>query len=162
MERALHLGISEFYIKKGAKLTFTMIHNWSETMGVRPRTVVLQEENSTYISNYVALRPVGTIQAYPTTRMDGAGAVARFSTVAIGHPGSEMDLGGRALMNAPNTRCEIISRTVSTGGKIISRGQLIGQGAGHQGPPGVQGARSSTRASRSRSRSWRHMSRTWR
>jgi Fe-S cluster assembly scaffold protein SufB len=130
VERALHLGISEFYIKKGAKLTFTMIHNWSETMGVRPRTVVLQEENSTYISNYVALRPVGTIQAYPTTRMDGAGAVARFSTVAIGHPGSEMDLGGRALMNAPNTRCEIVSRTVSTGGKIISRGQLIGKAPG--------------------------------
>jgi hypothetical protein len=130
VERALHLGISEFYIKKGAKLTFTMIHNWSETMGVRPRTVILQEENSTYISNYVALRPVKSIQTYPTTRMDGAGAVARFSTVAIGHPGSEMDLGGRALMNAPNTRCEIISRTVSTGGKIISRGQLVGRASG--------------------------------
>jgi Fe-S cluster assembly scaffold protein SufB len=130
VERALHLGISEFYIKKGAKLTFTMIHNWSETMGVRPRTVVIQEENSTYISNYVALRPVKTIQAYPTTRMDGAGAVARFSTVAIGHPGSELDLGGRALMNAPNTRCEIVSRTVSTGGKIISRGQLVGKASG--------------------------------
>lgn len=130
VERALHLGISEFYLKKGAKLTFTMIHNWSETMGVRPRTVVLQEENSTYISNYVSLRPVQSIQAYPTTRMDGAGSVARFSTVAIGHPGSEMDLGGRAIMNAPNTRCEIVSRTVSTGGKIISRGQLIGKAPG--------------------------------
>ena len=33
-------------------------------------------------------------------------------------------------MNAPNTRCEIISRTVSTGGKIISRGQLVGRASG--------------------------------
>ncbi|MCA1743066.1 MAG: SufD family Fe-S cluster assembly protein, partial [Desulfonatronovibrio sp.] len=27
---ALHLGISEIYIKKGGKLTFTMVHNWGE------------------------------------------------------------------------------------------------------------------------------------
>jgi Fe-S cluster assembly scaffold protein SufB len=25
----LHIGISEFYIKRGAKVTFTMIHNWA-------------------------------------------------------------------------------------------------------------------------------------
>ncbi|HSV42308.1 MAG TPA: SufD family Fe-S cluster assembly protein, partial [Methanomassiliicoccales archaeon] len=28
VDKALHLGISEFFIKKDAKLTFTMIHNW--------------------------------------------------------------------------------------------------------------------------------------
>ena len=75
MEEALHLGICEFYIKKNAKLTFTMIHNWSETIGVRPRTVIMMDEGATYINNYVALKPVKSIQTYPTCKMDGKNGV---------------------------------------------------------------------------------------
>jgi hypothetical protein len=37
-EPGLHLGVSEFYIKKGARLTLTMIHNWNPEIAVRPRT----------------------------------------------------------------------------------------------------------------------------
>ena len=29
----LHIGVSEFYVKKGATLSFTMIHNWSGGRG---------------------------------------------------------------------------------------------------------------------------------
>ena len=34
----LHMGVSEFYIKRGAKVTFTMIHSWNPETAVRPRT----------------------------------------------------------------------------------------------------------------------------
>ena len=54
----LHVGISEFYVKKGAKLVFTMIHDWGENVNVRPRTVTMVEEGGTIISNYISLRPV--------------------------------------------------------------------------------------------------------
>ena len=127
VEEALHLGISEFYLKKNSKLTFTMIHNWSETIGVRPRTVILQEENSSYINNYVALRPVRSIQTYPTARLEGRNAFARFNTVAIAHPGSELDLGSRAILGAEGAKCDMISRTIAKGGKVIARGQMIGK-----------------------------------
>jgi len=40
----VHIGISEFYIAKNAKLTFTMLHAWAEGLHVRPRTVVKVEE----------------------------------------------------------------------------------------------------------------------
>ena len=133
VEKALHLGISEFYIKKNATLTFTMIHNWSETIGVRPRTVILQEEGSNFISNYVALRPVKSIQTYPTAKLEGKNSFARFNTVAIAHPNSELDLGSRAIMTGANSRCEMISRTISTGGKVIARGQMIGAASGIKG-----------------------------
>jgi Fe-S cluster assembly scaffold protein SufB len=133
VERALHLGISEFYIKKKGMLTFTMIHNWSEQIGVRPRTVILQAEDSTFINNYVALKPVRTIQTYPTAKLDGKNAFARFNTVAIAHPGSELDLGSRVIMNAEGSRCDIISRTITTGGKLIARGQMIGAAPGIKG-----------------------------
>ncbi|HEN20577.1 MAG TPA: SufD family Fe-S cluster assembly protein, partial [Desulfobacteraceae bacterium] len=53
----LHVGVSEFYVKKGATLSFTMIHNWAEEMAVRPRSAVIVEEGGTYISNYICLVP---------------------------------------------------------------------------------------------------------
>lgn len=36
LKKGLHVGISEFFVKKNAKLSFTMIHNWSEGVAVRP------------------------------------------------------------------------------------------------------------------------------
>jgi Fe-S cluster assembly scaffold protein SufB len=45
-EPGIHLGVSEFYIKKGAKVTFTMIHSWTPETGVRPRTTAIIDETS--------------------------------------------------------------------------------------------------------------------
>ncbi|MCQ1535140.1 SufD family Fe-S cluster assembly protein [Methanosarcina sp. KYL-1] len=133
VEEGLHLGISEMYVKKGATLNFTMIHNWAEQIGVRPRTVVHVEEGGTFISNYICLKPVRSVQTYPTVRLEGKGAVARLNTIAIAHPGSELDLGSKALFNAPGTRAELISRTITTGGKVIARGEMIGNAKGAKG-----------------------------
>lgn len=133
VDKALHLGISEFYIKKNAKLQFTMIHNWAENIGVRPRTIINMEEGATFINNYVALKPVKTIQTYPTARMNGANGVCVFNTVAIAHPGSELDMGSRVLLNAPGCRAEITSRTITTGGIMIARGQMVGAASGVKG-----------------------------
>ncbi|WP_440956933.1 SufB/SufD family protein [Methanosarcina sp. Mfa9] len=133
VEEGLHLGISEMYVKKGATLNFTMIHNWAENIGVRPRTVVHVEEGGTFVSNYICLKPVRSIQSFPTVRLEGKGAVTRLNTIAIAHPGSELDLGSRAVFNAPGTRAELISRTITTGGKVIARGEMIGNAVGAKG-----------------------------
>jgi Fe-S cluster assembly scaffold protein SufB len=130
VERALHLGISEFYIKDGGKLTFTMIHNWAEQIGVRPRTVVSVGAEATYVNNYVCLKPVRTIQMYPTANLEGRGAVARFNTIAIAHPGAEIDIWSRVVLSAAQSRAEILSRTITTGGKSIARGRLVGNAPG--------------------------------
>ena len=42
----LHVGVSEFYVKKGAKLVFTMIHDWGKDVDVRPRTITEVEEGT--------------------------------------------------------------------------------------------------------------------
>lgn len=133
VEEGLHLGISEMYVKKGATLTFTMIHNWAEQIGVRPRTVVKVEEGGTYISNYIILKPVLSVQTYPTVRLEGKGAVARLNTIAIAHPDSELDLGSRAIFNAPETKAELVSRTITIGGKIIARGEMTANEKGAKG-----------------------------
>jgi Fe-S cluster assembly scaffold protein SufB len=123
----LHIGVSEFYVRRGGTLTFTMIHNWAEDIHVRPRTGVLVEEGGRFISNYVLLRPVKTVQMYPTVTLAGAHALARLQSIFIAHPGCELDVGGRVVLKAPHTRAEVIARSISTGGRCVSRGHLVGQ-----------------------------------
>jgi Fe-S cluster assembly scaffold protein SufB len=127
MQTGLHVRISEFYVKKNAKLSFTMIHHWAEEMLVRPRSVGRVEEGGLFLNNYICMKPVKSLQMYPTTYLAGKGAVARFSSLLVGSPGSEMDVGGRIFLQAEETRAEIIARTISNGGHIIARGDLIGE-----------------------------------
>ncbi len=130
LKRGAHLGVSEFYVKKNAKLTFTMIHNWAEDMVVRPRSVAQVEEGGLFLSNYVCMKPVKSIQMYPTTHLVGENAVARLYSIIVGTPGSEHDIGGRVYLKRPGCRAEIVSRTITNGGKIIARGHLIGEVSG--------------------------------
>jgi len=127
MKRGIHVGISEFFIKKNAKLSFTMIHNWAEDMYVRPRSVAQVEEGGLFLNNYVCMKPVRSLQMYPTTHLVGKNAVARYYSIIVGSPGSEYDLGGRIFLKKEGNRAEIVARTISNGGKIIARGHLIGE-----------------------------------
>lgn len=127
VKRGMHVGISEYYVKKGGKLTFTMLHRWGEEVVVRPRTGVIVEADGLYISNYVCMKPVKDLQMYPTTKLVGAGAVSRINSILVAPPGSHMDVGGRAILAAPGAKAEIVARTLSTGGVVINRGHLLGQ-----------------------------------
>jgi Fe-S cluster assembly scaffold protein SufB len=126
LSSGLHIGVSELFVKKDAKLSFTMIHNWSEGINVRPRSATLIEEGGQFINNYVLLNPVESIQMYPAAHLVGKGAVARFNSILVAPPGAHMDIGGRVLLTAEDTRAEIISRAITTGGTIIARGHLVG------------------------------------
>ncbi len=125
-EAGMHIGISEFYIKKGAKVTFTMIHNWTPAMGVRPRTGAIIEEDGLFLSNYVVMRPVESLQLYPAAKCVGKNATVRFNSVMVAPPGSKMDVGSRVLLNSKGAKTEIIARAITTGGDIISRGYIEG------------------------------------
>jgi len=126
MKKGLHVGISEFFVKKNAKLSFTMIHNWAEDMVVRPRSVAQVEEGGLFLNNYICMKPVRSLQMYPTAYLVGKDAVARFYSIIVGSPGSEYDLGGRIYLKEPGCRAEIIARSISNGGKVMNRGHLIG------------------------------------
>ena len=130
LRRGVHVGISEFFVKKNAKLSFTMIHNWAEEMQVRPRSVARVEAGGLFLNNYVCMKPVKSLQMYPTAHLVGEGAVARFYSIIAGTPGSQYDLGGRIYLKKPGNRAEIVSRAISNGGDITARGHLIGEVGG--------------------------------
>lgn len=131
--RGLHVGISEFYVKKNAKLSFSMIHHWAEDVVVRPRSVGIVEKGGLFLSNYISMKPVRSVQSYPTIYLVGKGAVARSYSLLVGSPGSELDVGGRIYLKAKETRAEIVSRAITNGGNIISRGDIIGEVEGVRG-----------------------------
>jgi len=123
-QRGAHVGISEFFVQKNAKLTFTMIHNWGENVDVRPRSAGWVDEGGVYQNNYVLMKPVGDLQMYPTITLAGRGARARFNSVIVAPKGSYINSGSRVIMNAPDTRAEIIARTITTGGVIVAPGHI--------------------------------------
>jgi hypothetical protein len=125
-EAGLHLGVSEFYIKRGAKVTFTMIHNWNPEVAVRPRSAAIIEENGLFLSNYVLMKPVRSLQMYPTARCVGENAIVRFNSILVAGRGSSLDVGSRVILNAKGAKTEIISRAITTGGTIVARGYVEG------------------------------------
>ncbi|MFH0846527.1 MAG: SufD family Fe-S cluster assembly protein [Chloroflexota bacterium] len=125
-EPGLHMGVSEFYIKKGAKVTFTMIHSWNPNTAVRPRTGAILEENSLFLSNYVLMKPVRSLQMSPLARCVGENAVVRFNSILTAASGTSLDVGSRVILGARGARTEIVARAITTGGNIIARGYIEG------------------------------------
>ncbi len=125
---ALHVGVSEFYLKKGSKITFTMVHNWAEQVDVRPRTGVMVGDDSTYISNYILTSPVRSIQSYPTAYCSGENSRVVFQSILGGQKDSVLDMGSRVLLEGRGSSSEMVSRAVSKDqSQIFSRGHLAGR-----------------------------------
>lgn len=123
---ASHLGISEFFIKEGAKLNFTMVHNWNEDTIVRPRSAAIVEKGATFISNYVLLNPVKDIQAYPVATL-AEGARVSFNNLMVGQGDSKIDIGSKAILSGKNSKAEMISRIIAKdSSSVISRGLIEG------------------------------------
>jgi len=73
--QGVHIGISEFYVKDNAKMTFTMIHNWAENLIVRPRSATRIGKNAVFMNNYVCMSPSRTSRCTPSSIMEGENSV---------------------------------------------------------------------------------------
>ncbi len=127
VKSGLHVGVSEFYVKKGAKVSLTMIHNWAKDVAVRPRTGTIVEEDGVFLSNYVCMKPVRDLQMYPTAYCNGKNSTVRYNTILYAPEDSKMDVGSRIFLRAKGSRAEVVARTITKGGDIIARGHLIGE-----------------------------------
>jgi len=123
-QKAAHIGLSEFYVEKNASLTFTMIHNWGENVEVRPRSAGTVDAGGVFLNNYVSLKPVRNLQMNPSIRLKGAGSVARFNSIIVATEGTTMDVGNVVILDAADTRTEIVSNAVAAGGHLIARGRI--------------------------------------
>ncbi len=119
-----HIGITEIFLRKNSFLSYTMIHDWSPEMTVRPRSAAEIGENAQYISNYVSLRKTKTTQTHPVVTIKGEGGRARLNSILYAPEDSNLDVGGKIILSAKHARGDIISRVVSDGGYIIAPAEI--------------------------------------
>lgn len=134
VDRALHVGVSEFYVKRGAELTFTMIHRWGENVHVRPRSAAIVEDGATFVSNYIYLGAVKSLQTFPTAFCEGENSRARFNALIFSSNSSHLDVGSKIWLRGENSRGESLTRVVAAGGsKVYARGVIVGESEGVKG-----------------------------
>ncbi|MEM2464659.1 MAG: SufD family Fe-S cluster assembly protein [Candidatus Bathyarchaeia archaeon] len=128
VQRGLHIGITEFYIKRDAKLTFTMIHNWTQNFDSRPRSGAIIEDNGVFVNNYMCFKPLKSLQSYPIAYCRGKNSRVRFNTIIYGLGNSYIDVGSKMVLQNEGCRGEIISRAVARDrAQIYARGFLMSE-----------------------------------
>jgi len=132
VKQGSHIGVTEFYVRENARLSYTMIHDWAPQVRVFPRSAALVEAGGAFMSNYIALTTAEMVQAYPVATVK-RGGVARFNSIIYAPQGAHFDLGAAAKLVEPEAKAEIISRAVSDGGEVIARGYLEGGAANTKG-----------------------------
>jgi len=133
VNEGFHLGISEFYIKKSAKLTYTMIHNWTPDFKVRPITGVIVEENGEFISNYINFAPGSWMKANPKIYLKRNAKTSNNSLI-IGKSNAFIDNGPSIFLEGEGARAEIISRAISfEKSQLIMRGEIIAKAPNTKG-----------------------------
>jgi Fe-S cluster assembly scaffold protein SufB len=132
--KASHLGVSEIYVKKGATLNFTMIHQWSENTFVRPRSAAEMGDGAAFVSNYVCMHSVKDMQMYPAAFCNGTDSTVSFSNILYGKRNSLLDIGSKAVLTGKGSKAEMVSRAIAReGSKMIIRGLIEGDNADCKG-----------------------------
>jgi hypothetical protein len=62
----------------------------------------------------------------PLARCQGENSIVRFNSILVAGKGSNLDVGSRVILGAPKARTEIVTRAITTGGNIVSRGYIEG------------------------------------
>ncbi len=126
-KKALHLGVSEFYVKKNAQVSFTMVHNWSDSTNVRPRTGIILEENAKFSNFYIVMSEVKNLQTNPFILLKGKKSSYFGQTLIYSKGNSYFDTGATAHLLGEGSKAKIVSRVLSVDkSHVIARGKIIG------------------------------------
>jgi len=128
----LHVGITEYYVEDEATLRYIMVHSWNRVSHVRPRTAVWIKPGGKYISYYVSIGRVKTLQTYPVIHLE-KNAYTYTASILLGLENSILDVGGLAYLLGEGSAAEIISRSLGKDfSRITTRARIVGKsGKGH-------------------------------
>jgi Fe-S cluster assembly protein SufB len=129
-EAALHTGVIEIFVKKGAHARYTTIQNWSRNVYnlVTQRALVDEDGLMEWVDGNLGS---GITMKYPAVILRGARARGEILSIAFAGDGQHYDAGAKAIHLAPDTRSSITSKSISKGnGRSGFRGLVrIGRGA---------------------------------
>ena len=126
----LHAAVVELTAKKGAKIRYITIQNWSKNVYnlVTKRAHAYEDASVTWLNGEVGS---GRNMKYPSIYLLGRNAKAEILSMAYAGADQIQDTGGKVIHLASDTSSKIISKSVSKdGGIAIYRGLLhIAKGA---------------------------------
>ncbi len=121
---SLHSAVVEIIAKKGARVRYYTIQNWSKNVYnlVTKRAVAEQDSVIEWIDGNFGS---GVTMKYPTVILKGEGARVEVLSLAVAKEKQIQDSGAKAIHLAPNTSSKIISKSISSnGGRSSFRGKI--------------------------------------
>ena len=113
----LHAGCVELYVKKGARLRYSTVENWSKNMyNLNTKRARVEENGSIeWVSGSFGSH---ISYLYPQSDLIGYGARAEFTGVTFAGEGQNLDTGAKMVHLAPNTSSVMTTKSLSKSGGI--------------------------------------------
>ena len=121
---SLHSAVVEIIVKKGARVRYTTIQNWSNNVYnlVTKRAVAYQDAVMEWVDGNLGSK---LTMKYPSVYLMEPGAHGEILSLAFAGEGQHQDAGGKIVHAASNTTSTVISKSLSQkGGRTSYRGLL--------------------------------------
>ncbi len=121
---SLHSGVIEIVVKKGARVRYTTIQNWSTNVYnlVTQRALVHEGATMEWVDANLGSK---LTMKYPSCYLIGPGAHGEILSMAFAGEGQHQDAGGKIIHVAPHTSSKVTSKSISKGsGRSSYRGLL--------------------------------------
>jgi Fe-S cluster assembly protein SufB len=121
---SFHSGVIEIVVKKGARMRYTTVQNWSTNMYnlVTQRAIVNEKATMEWVDANLGSK---LTMKYPSCYLVGEGAHGEILSLAFASKGQHQDTGGKIIHVAPNTSSVVTSKSISKdSGRASYRGLL--------------------------------------
>lgn len=121
---SFHSGVIEIVVKRGARVRYTTIQNWSSNVYnlVTQRALVYEGATMEWVDANLGSK---ITMKYPSCYLKEPGAHGEILSMAFAGNGQHQDAGGKVVHFAPNTSSKIVSKSISkSGGRSSYRGLL--------------------------------------
>ncbi len=121
---SFHSGVIEIIVKKGARMRYTTIQNWSSNVYnlVTQRALVYGGATMEWVDANLGSK---LTMKYPSCYLMEPGAHGEILSIAFARGVQHQDTGGKVVHLAPNTTSKITSKSISmAGGRASYRGLL--------------------------------------
>jgi Fe-S cluster assembly protein SufB len=121
---SFHSGVIEIVVKKGARVRYTTIQNWSTNVYnlVTQRALVHEGATMEWVDANLGSK---LTMKYPSCYLIGPRAHGEILSMAFAGPGQHQDAGGKMIHVAPHTSSKITSKSISKGGGRTSYRGLL-------------------------------------
>ena len=121
---SLHSAVVEIIAKKGARVRYSTIQNWSGDVYnlVTKRAVAYEDATVEWVDGNIGSQRT---MKYPAVWMMGRGAHGEVLSIAFAGKGQEQDTGGKMVHVAGDTSSVITSKSISKDGGIASYRGLV-------------------------------------